>query len=344
MTIGVDAGMLGVTDERLKLGVYRVAYNLLKHISRLDTKNSYRLYSFHPVDGFGPNIQNIVLGARGFLRARLPLELRRNPVDLFLGLGQALPPFLSAPSIGYVHDIGFRFHPDAYGNSYKKLEKNTADLVRRATHIVAVSETTKRDIVRVYGRNPSTITVCYNGVDERFTLKGKKYKHQKPYFLFVGSLNCAKDIPLLLRSFAKTRGCDLILVGGEYWPDPAIDTAMLRYGLNERVIKVGHVSDEKLAMYYRGAIAFVTAALHEGFCLPAVEAMVCGTPVIAVNRGALPEIVGDAGLIVEPGHLSEAMNKIRRNRSRLAKLSLIQAKLFSWSASAQKLLALIHAR
>lgn len=346
MIVGVDAGMLGVTDERLKVGVYRVAYNLLKYLATIDTKNTYRLYSFLPVPKFGNTMHSIILSpARGYQRIRLPLELRNHPIDVFLALGQALPPFLNVPSIGYVHDVAFWFHPEVYEGSLKKLERNTAYVVKTATHLVAVSETTKRDVTDFYLRDPATISVCYNGVDERFTPRGKKHTRKHSYFLFVGSLNKAKNISFLIKSFAALadKSVDLLLVGGNYWPDPAIDEAIARYKLNRRVIKIGYVADDKLPAYYRGAIAYVTTAFHEGFCLPAVESMACGTPVIGVNRGALREIVGDAGLIVEPQQMSEAMNKILGNRSRLAKQSLGRANAFSWKSSAEKLLALIHA-
>ena len=342
MTIGVDAGMLGVSDERLKVGVYHVANNLLKNIAALDKKNTYRLYSFLPIPKFGNNMHNIVLSpARGYLRLRLPLELRTHPVDIFLGLGQALPPFFHTTSIGFVYDLGFLFHKEAYGNSYKKLLGQTNYLVKHASHIITISNATKHDIVSLYDRDPKTITVCYPGVDDRFKPQGERYHHKNPYILFVGSLTKTKDIPLLLQSLALVKKpLDLLLAGGDYWPDPAIDESINRYKLSNRVKKLGFVSDEMLSRYYRGAVAFVTTALHEGFCLPAVEAMACGTPVVAVNRGALAEIVGDGGIIVRPDAQSIANAVVSMNKHILGQNAIERAKVFSWHTFAKKVLSL----
>lgn len=352
MTIGVDAGMLGVADERLKVGVWRVAYNLLKQLVEIDKKNTYRLYSFIPIPEFGPRMQNIVLApSKGYLRLRLPLELHLHPVDLFLGLGQALPAFTTAPSIGFVYDLGFLFHPGAYGNAEIKLRTQTEHLVRNATAIAAISDSTKSDIMRQFHVRKSTITVAYPGVEERFYLNRASHKHPRPYFLFVGSLNKAKDIPLLLESFAKflqmtKNTVDLLLVGGEYWPDPEIDKAIGKHSLKDRVIKVGHVADAALPSYYRGAVSLVTTAFHEGFCLPAVEAMASGTPVIAASRGALPEIVGNGGYIThaDADHISRVMEQMMKKSLRrvTSKRAIERSKQFSWESFARKIYGLIE--
>lgn len=356
MTIGIDAGMLGVTDERLKVGVYRVVQHLLLEIAKCDTTNSYRLYSFFPIDQavmgrFGPHMTNVVLTPPyGYMRVRLPIELSRHTVDIFLGLGGALPPFTRVASLGFVYDLGFLYSPDAYGSSFLRLRKQTADLVKRATHIVAISNTTKRDIFAHYKRNDSDITVAYPGVDKNFTLQGKRVSRPRGYFLFVGSLTKTKDVPLLIRSFArfakKYRDVDLLLAGGDLWPDPRIDVSIHRYNLRDRVIRLGYVSDDALPTYYRGATAFVTTALHEGFCLPVVEAMACGTPVIVVNRGALSEIVGDGGLVV-PAHeeaISHAMVDIVSNqklRNDCTRRGSLRSSTFTWVSFAKTILSLI---
>lgn len=352
MIIGVDAGMLGVADDRLKVGVYRVAYNLLKQLAEIDRKNTYRVYSFIPVDEFGSRMQNVLLApSKGYLRLRLPLELRLHPVDLFLGLGQAIPPLVSVPSIGFVYDLGFLFNPEAYGSSETKLRTQTENLAKRATHILAISHATKLDIIKEFNTHPSDITVVYPGVDGRFFVNRASLEHPRPYFLFVGSLNKAKDIPLLLEAFATfiqttKNTVDLLLVGGEYWPDPKIEDAIARYKLEDRVVKSGHVVDDALPGYYRGATAFVTTGLHEGFCLPAVEAMASGTPVIAVSRGALPEIVGDGGLVVsaDSHHIAEAMNRMMKKslRTLISKQAVVRSKQFSWQSFARDTLALMN--
>ena len=176
MTIGVDAGALSITDERLKVGVWRLTFNLLLELSKLDRNNVYRLYSFIPLDRevmahFGSNMHNIVLTPSiGWSSVRLPLELRLQPVDVFLGLAQSLP---SSPlcSIGFIYDLGFLYHPEAYGEVAKKLTKQTSQLVKRANHIITISESSKSDILNHYHIASERVSVCYPGVDEQFLSK-----------------------------------------------------------------------------------------------------------------------------------------------------------------------------
>jgi glycosyltransferase involved in cell wall biosynthesis len=352
MKIGVDAGALGITDERLKVGVYRVIRNLLRELGHLDTKNQYILYSFDPIDRgvmseFGPNMDNEVLWpVKGWFTLRLPLELRLRPVDVFLGLSQALPRLSShTRTIGLVHDLGFLYHPEAYSGSAIKIERQTVHLVRRADHIITVSEFVKQDIMKKYHHTKENISVAHLGIDERFHPDKSAFHSTVPYILFVGSLNKAKDLPLALRSFAcclkKIRKpIDLFLIGGEYWPDSEIDKTIRHYVLTNRVRKLGVVSEAELADYYRGAVAFFTTPLHEGFCLPAAEAMSCGIPVVSVNRGAMSEVVGNGGVIVDTLKENDIANALYRVisdgtfRNTCKKNAIKQAKQYSWTSFA----------
>lgn len=348
MIIGVDAGALSITDERLRVGVWRVTFHLLQELSSLDRHNSYRLYSFRPVDRevmqhFGSNMQNVVLTPTiGWSSVRLPLELKIHPVDVFLGLAQTLPSSLSN-TIGFVYDVGFLFHSDAYGASAKKLAKQTKQLVERANHIVTISESSKQDILNRYPIPEKQVTVAYPGVSF-LASQGVAFKGS-PYFLFVGSLNKAKDVPLAITAFASflkkvKRPYDFVLVGGEYWPDPAIDALIHQYKLEQHVHKVGHISDDALVAYYRGATALVATGLREGFCLPAAEAMAVGTPVVAVDRGSLKEVIGDGGIIVDKPSaqaLAEAMLGMmdEKFRAKVSKSALQQASRYSWKTFAK---------
>src|SRR3972149_3375119 len=137
MKIGVDGGALSITDDRLKVGVYRVVYNLLRELGKINTENTYYIYSFIPIERevmkqFGPRMINKVLRPqKGWFSLRLPLELSLNPVDLFLGTSQAVPSSTSH-NIGFIYDLGFLYYPDAYPGSYEKLKKQTRELVRKS--------------------------------------------------------------------------------------------------------------------------------------------------------------------------------------------------------------------
>lgn len=357
MLIGVDGGALSITDERLKLGVYWLNVNLLRVLGRLDKKNSYIIYSFLPIDqklmrSFGPRMKNRVLTpSQGWFSLRLPLELTIHPVDLFLGLSQALPSG-TFRSIGIIYDLGFLHHPEAYQNSYSKLKKQTEVLAKKSDKIVTISETVKKDVLEKYKCNTDKVTVAYPGLDEKFEKHGPSFIGRHPYFLFVGALKPGKNVPTLINGFAEflrqqKKKYDLYLIGGEYWKDEEIDRAILRLDLGQRIQKFGFVTNDKLATYYRGALALVSPSLYEGFGLPPVEAMGCGCPVIGSTSGAMPEVIGDDGILVDPLDVDalagalEQMTKENVRKSYIRK-GIIRAKHYSWDKFAKKVYDCIH--
>ena len=350
MKIGVDAGALAVSDNRLKLGVYWVNVNLLRELTKIDKKNTYLLYSFAPIDrevmaSFGPGMSNKVLKPKkAWFSLRLPLELRLHPVDIFLGLSQAIPRSASH-NIGFIYDLGFLHYPEAYPGSQKKLTKLTTDLIRRSYHIVTISNIVKDDVIKRYGVNVAKITVAYPGVDETFTPVGPKHKEKNPYFLFVGALKRGKNIPFALRVFKKflektKKQYNFVLVGGNYWEDPKIKETIKGLGITNRVKLAGFVSDEDLRSYYRGAEALLITSLWEGFCLPAAEAMSCGCPVVYPNTGSLPEIVGSAGTQFDAGNEESAVSALLNKKSGGA--GTMRARQFNWSRFAKEVYRIIH--
>src|SRR4030042_1470871 len=265
MKIGVDAGALSIRDNRLKVGVYRVTYNLLRQLGALDKDNIYYLYSFTRIgqqlmDAFGPRMIDKVLHPTvGWFSVRLPLEMQVHPVDVFLGLSQALPK-TTAHKIGFVYDIGFLHTPKSYPGSYEKLKKQTADLVARSDRIVTISHAVSDDLKKRYHVDESKITVAYPGVDSAFSHRGKRFVGKKPYFLFVGALKPGKNVPTILREFAlfckmQKKPYDLFLIGGDFWRDREIDETIARYHLGHSVRQLGFVPASGLATYYRGATA-----------------------------------------------------------------------------------------
>ncbi len=356
MIIGVEAGVMAITDERLKVGVWRVAFNLIKELSKLDTKNEYRLYSFQKIeqsvmDQFGSNVKNVVIRPKiGWSRVQLPLHVKLHPVNVFVGLSQFMPP-VSGRKIGVIYDVNFLHDKGLHPESNKKLIQNTQAVVDRSDHIVTISEASKKDIEKYYGKRD--ITVAYPGVDVVFSTAGKKYIGKHPYFLYVGALKKGKNIPRIIRAFSELEKqskmkYELLVIGGDYWRDSDIDIEMKKYKGNE-IHFLGHVSDEKLAMYYRGARALVSPSIWEGFCLPAAEALACGTPVIGSMTGSMPEVVGKAGILVNPEKTDEtvkALENISANESlykRLKTKAKEQAKKFTWSNFSVSIFKLVTA-
>lgn len=358
MTIGVDAGPLSIRDDRLKVGVHRTVFGLVSALSRNDRGNDYRLYGFLPIptdtmQGFGPRVRNVVLSpAAGYMTVRLPLELLFRPVDVFLGASQALPWAPGPRKVAIAYDCGFVHEPAAYGASARSLARQTASMTRRADAVVAISNSTKRDLTDLYGYPTERISVAYPGVDERFTPKGRKHAEPAPYFLVVGSVRAGKNLAAAVRAFVRFRKryakrYRLVIVGGDYWPDGAVAHEIAASGMEADIVRKGFIADDLLPEYYRGATALIVPSLWEGFCLPAAEAMASGVPVVASDRGALPEIVGDAGYIARPDDtdaFADAMRSLATSSSlttRLGAVAVRRAKKFSWDSFAMTVLSVM---
>ncbi len=357
MIIGVDAGALSVRDDRLRVGVYRVTVNLLRELGKIDKTNDYRLYTFLPIPPeqmkeFGPRMGNVVVRpVIGWSMIQLPIELRRRPVDVFLGLSQMVP-LSSARNIGFVYDLGFFRYPGAYPGSLARLEMQTRQLVKRSDRIVTISKSTESDIINAYRIDKKHITVSYPGIDTRFTAHGAKHKEKHPYILYVGALKRGKNIPFAIRAFKKfldktKKPYDFLIVGGDYWADRIIPQIIETLGVWDRVKLTGFVSDRELPAYYRGASALLLTSLWEGFCLPATEAMKSGCPVVYARTGSLPEIVGNAGLVFakdKEAQAVEALKKITSSavlRGKLGHTGIARSKQFTWRAFAQRVYRII---
>lgn len=228
-------------------------------------------------------------------------------------------------------------------------------ILERSAAVVAVSESTKQEIVDVFGINPDKIHVIYNGYDDlRFRTFEKsqsildRYSLQSgKYFLFVGSILKHKNISRLVQAFARLGNDVMLVVSGickdaEYLHDVKKTAADL--GIREdRLRYLEYVADDDLPYLYNGAISYLLPSLHEGFGVPIIEAMACGTPVITSNCSAMPEVAGDAALLVDPysvESIAAALHEILDNPRRVDSLrtaGLERAKMFSWSHSAQKL-------
>ncbi|HXS14631.1 MAG TPA: glycosyltransferase family 1 protein [Candidatus Saccharimonadales bacterium] len=351
MKIGVDAGCLGINDERLKVGVYQVVKNLLIELGKIDKKNEYLLYTFIPIQKdllkqFGPRMKNVlVTPAKGWMKIWLPLRLILDKPKVFLALNQAAPFrfFISSYKIiGLFYDIAFERYPDFYslGASVSKHKKNSQYLAKTADVLIAISQKTKEDLIQIYKIPEETIIVSYPG----FAIypDNTHYAHKNPYFLFVGAFKKSKNIPTLMKAFEEflqksKKPYDLVLVGGDKWLDPEIEQIFnsLSFSTQKRIKMTGYVSDNKLASLYKEAAAFVSPSLYEGFGLPFVEAMHYGCPVIASDRGSLPEVIKDAGILVDPDNekgLARALMKVTEpsKRKELIEKGKKRSTKFGW--------------
>ena len=253
-------------------------------------------------------------------------------------------------------------HSEAFRAPHRRyLQAQVRRSTRRARGVIAVSEATKRDLVELFGLPPQRITVVYNGVDESFSLcppqaaAEHRADNSQParYILHLGTLEPRKNLARLVQAFARVRAhsagdppLKLVLAGGKGWSYDAIFTEVERLGLTEDVLFPGYIDDRALADWYRGAAVFVYPSLMEGFGLPVLEAMACGAPVVTSNISSLPEVAGDAALLVDPYNveaLADALLGLLDNDALAAELrarGLKQAARFSWSRTAEQTAAI----
>jgi glycosyltransferase involved in cell wall biosynthesis len=256
----------------------------------------------------------------------------------------ALPLGYSGPSVVTVHDLSFERDPSLMRPRDRLVFRTAVPRsARRASRVIVVSEQTKRDLIELADVPAERIVVVPNGVGAQFSPDGPEANGQ-PYALVVGSLERRKDPLTAIEGFALLESSDLRLVfaGPDRGDGSAAREAAARRGLEQCVEFKGHVPDEELAALYRGAECLVFPSRDEGFGLPLLEAMASGVPVVATRAGALPEIAGDAAILVEPGNPVELAGGIERalaDRERLVAAGFVRVKQFSWAETAERTLA-----
>lgn len=242
----------------------------------------------------------------------------------------ALPVPCPWPAVVTVHDLSFERRA-ALMPLWERLVFRTVvpRSVRRAAHLLAVSERTKGDLIELYGVPPERITVTPHGVDPVFA--PAPAPRDGRYLLFVGSIEERKN-PLAAAEAAAAVGLPLVAVGPER--DRGLARALARRGARVR----GYVSRQELVDLYRGAALLLLPSRYEGFGLPVLEAMACGTPVVAAPDPALREVAGDAAVFVEPERLAEGVRRALAERERLVAAGLERARAFSWEETARRTL------
>ncbi|BCD62056.1 mannosyl-N-acetyl-alpha-D-glucosaminyl-diphospho-ditrans,octacis-undecaprenol 3-alpha-mannosyltransferase / alpha-1,3-rhamnosyltransferase [Nitratiruptor sp. YY08-26] len=275
----------------------------------------------------------------------------------------SFPTFFDIPTITFIHDLSHirykEYHPK---ERVEYFEKYLPKSIEKSTKIVTISEFTKHELIDLSLCDKEKIEVIYNGVDPKFRPTSynefisitKRYNLQyQNYFLFVGTLEPRKNLKNLLAAYLQylkttNHPTPLVLAGGVGWRSEHFDD-LLQKALNSGYVKrLGYVSEEDLIALYGGAKAFVFPSFYEGFGLPPLEAMACGTPVIASNSSSIPEVVGDAGILIDPYDVQQICKALQRIdedeklRKSLATKGLKRAKAFSWQKATQNLAKLIE--
>ena len=350
-------------------GVGRYTFNLRKSILKLNGKYDCLFYepdktgNHIKVDGAGIQFDEPVASTQNNVlrilweQIMLPIYSRKDRLDLFHYTDHALSLFQSTqPVIITVHDIAYIRFPDLLNKSRQIYKKYILrESIKRASIIVADSYSTKRDIIEFFGIDEKQIKVVHLGVESRFrpisNVKEYRLKNKLPskMILNVGTLEPRKNVITLMKAFKKLRekGFEtykLVIAGEKGWLYEQIFKEVEQNDLKNEIIFLGVVRDEDLPMLYNCADIFVYPSLYEGFGLPPLEAMACGIPVITSNTSSLPEVVGNAGIMVGPcddNSLCEAMYKVLKDeelRCHMSKKGLKRAKLFSWEKATKEIL------
>jgi glycosyltransferase involved in cell wall biosynthesis len=369
MLIGIDASRAAAMQ---RTGTENYALHLIRELLALADGHRFRLYFRQgpPAGLFAADYeQRIISIPRLWTHVGLSREMIARPPDLLFVPSHVLPVVHPRHSVVTVHDLGYHYHPEAHTtwqNVY--LRWSTRHNARNASRILADSEATRRDLKRYYGTPPAKIAVVYPGLDDKLApvtdtalIEGvrSRYGLNGPYLLYVGTLQPRKNLVRLVRAYSRLAsllaGQDdpqpaprLVLAGKRGWLHDEITRQVGALGLEGQVLLTGYVPQGDLPALLSGALAFVYPSLYEGFGLPVLEAMACGTPVICSNTSSLPEVAGDAALLVdphEPEALAQAMLRLVTDaelRGELAARGRQQAQRFSWQRCARETLAVLE--
>ncbi len=363
--IAIDASRLSVAQ---RTGTERYSYELLAALARVDRRRPYLLYTNGLPAALPPLGPNFTLRSlplpRLWTHGRLGPQLAVDRPGLLFVPAHVVPIAGAPPSVVTIHDLGYLAFPEAH-TARRRLELNvtTRWSLRAARRVIAISQATKDDLVRHYGADPERIAVVYHGLGPSFRPAPDpaalaRHGLQAPYMLYVGTVQPRKNLERLIEAFAMATASHtgasgseqpllLAIAGRRGWLSEAIDRRVAQLGLGGRVRFLDYVPDEDLPGLLSGATAFAFPSLYEGFGLPVLEAMACGAPVLTSTTSSLPEVAGDAAMLVDPtdtAAIAAALARLIADeplRAELRARGLARAALFSWERCARETLAVL---
>ncbi len=375
MHIGVNAHLLSFKAGYRRAGVSQYTEQILRHLMR-DVPASGDSLTVFAAPGNPP--PGYVLTPVTWRQSRLPtggapgriiweqvvapVATARAHIDVLFCPVNVLPILTRTPSVVTVHDLAFLAQPEAFHPSKRRyLTLMTRLSVHRARAVIAVSAHTKADLTRSFGIEAEKITIIPNAADPRFTpvsdpaaVGAFRRSHHLPerFILFVGTLEPRKNLRRLIEAFARLAADDadlrLVVVGASGWLTSDLAPLVQRLNLNERIIFMGYVADDELPRYYQAATVCCYPSLYEGFGLPVLEAMACGTPVVTSRTSSIPDVTGDAAILIDPtdtdaiaGALHAVLTSPER-RVAMRAAGLARAATFSWERTAAATLDVIR--
>jgi len=369
MRIGIDARYLQNTHS----GIATYLLHLILNLKKIDCENDYILFlgsnkpvpEFIPGAGFCFDVSKMpthnqilkILWAHGYL----PWAIRQKKVDVFHEPSFIPPVFKKCPTVITVHDIAYEYVPFCYTRRNRLyLRTLLARSLKQSDAVIAVSESTKDSLLENFQVSPDKIQVTHEGVDEIFRpLRDEEreekvkqiYKIKRDFILTVSLISPRKNMVRLIKAFKLLRDnrkidVQLVIVGEKGWLYEEVFKEVRASGLEKEVVFCGYVPREHLVCLYNAASVFAYPSLYEGFGLSVLEAFACGCPVVTSNVSSLPEVAGDAALLVDPKNIEELYSAVDRVitedslRKELIGRGMLQVRKFSWRKAAEKTLAI----
>jgi glycosyltransferase involved in cell wall biosynthesis len=372
MRIGINAHLLAFTGDYRQAGLSRYIYEMALRLPTVLPDDEFVAFvgSGHLPRSFREAAAANLRFSQGLLptvkaplriaweQTALPLESLTSRLDMLFCPVNVRPFVLRCPAIVTIHDLIFLRYPGSFHplkRTYLKLMAGWS--ARHALTVITVSEATRQDVIRMLGVPPSRVRTVHNGVGEQFT----PYSAQERagfmvekglsgrFILYLGTLEPRKNISTIIEAFASIASdpdfadVKLLIAGSKGWYYDEIFATAERLGLpaGDRLRFLGRVPDAELPLWYNIATICAYPSLYEGFGLPPLEAMACGTPVVVSNRSALPEVVGEAGILVDPLDTeawTKAFSRLLQDpglASDLARRGIARAALFTWERSAE---------
>jgi glycosyltransferase involved in cell wall biosynthesis len=336
--VALDADVLG----RQRTGDEAYVLNLLRELPGVDPELAFAAMTRHP-RLVPPGVQAVEVAARSQVDRLVWSEPRalRAMRPAIAHFQYVVPAGWRGPSVVTVHDLYFTRHPREAGLKDRIFMGGLVPRsIARSRVVLTVSEFSRRDLVDRYGVDPDKVVVTHNGLDPAFGVDGDAWPAARPYLLLVGALQPRKGPVTALEALARLDDdLRLLMVGPNKRGVSEVHEAIDRLGVASRVEMLGHVEQHQLASLYRGAAAFVFPSVYEGFGLPVLEAMASGTPVVTTTAGALPEVAGDAAVLVpprDPAALAEGIREALRRRDELVAAGLRRAACFTWERCARE--------
>lgn len=364
MKIAIDARPISWYNGT---GIGTYTENVLKNLINIDNKNNYHIYwSGKNYNSYKKNNTKIVMTSkkhhRYFQLHYFPGNLTNEDIDIYHvpqnGIG--LNDIIKCKKIVTVHDLIPYIMPETVGKGYLiKFLKEMPNIIENSDGIITVSNYSKKDILKFFPIDEKKIYVTHLAADKQFKpldkekcikLTTEKYNIKTPFILYLGGFSERKNVHSLIKAFSKVynnldKEYKLVIVGSYRDSSQKLIKLVEKLNMTNNILFTGFVSQAELPIFYNACEAFVYPSTYEGFGLPPLEAMNCGTPVITSNVTSIPEVVGDAGILINPydiSNLTTAIGNLLSNeslRNELSKKGYERSKDFSWKKTAENTLS-----